>query len=204
MPSLTPCCGTSVGALIHDEDGRLLMIERAWHPVGIAPVAGHVRDAHTDPVSALVEETAEEVGLVATGHRMLVRDLWLPNLCASPPAVIPGHLWDLAEVDAAGELSPDPTETRGAAFYTADEQAELARRTLAYAYGDISETEYTADPGLEAVWMELLHTARRLPIHLSQRDLAMVRRVYTTPPHNYWNGERLVPAADVARDRVPA
>ena len=46
---MTTCCGTSVGVLITDSDGRLLMIERGWWPRGIAPVAGHVYDAPRMP-----------------------------------------------------------------------------------------------------------------------------------------------------------
>src|SRR5690625_4332025 len=99
------CCGTSVGVIATDAADRTLMITRGWYPVGIAPVAGHVADAHTDPAAALVAEVREETGLEVTGHRMLAEDLWLPNLCASPPTEIPGHRWSVATADVTGTLA---------------------------------------------------------------------------------------------------
>ncbi|MBB4929202.1 ADP-ribose pyrophosphatase YjhB (NUDIX family) [Lipingzhangella halophila] len=197
MPSR--CCGTSVGVIVTDDQGRMLMIERGWYPLGIAPVAGHVTDAHDDPAAALAAEVAEETGLVVTHHEM-VWEGWLPNLCASPPAPIPGHHWSLATATVTGTLAPDPIETKGAAWYSEEEIHALAVRTISYARGQITDEGFAAEPGLEPVWLELLHTAGVVYVVDLQRVL--LRRLYTTPPESYWMGDRLVSAAQVATRRV--
>lgn len=190
------CCGTSVGVIIADGADRLLMIERGWYPTGIAPVAGHVADAHATTTDALVAEVHEEVGLTVTSHHVLWQG-WLPNLCQSPPAQpIPGHHWTLVEATATGTLAPAADETRGAAWYTQAEVRALAERTLAYARGQVSEAAWETRPGLEPVWLELLTTAGLLG--LDDEELALARRLYTTPPTDYWTGGQLVPATDLA------
>src|SRR5690606_13226282 len=172
------------------------MIERGWYPTGIAPVAGHIADAHTDAVSALAAEVAEEVGLTVTSHHVLWQG-WLPNLCASPPAQpIPGHHWTVATATATGTLRPAVGETRGAAWYTQAEVRALAARTLAYARGQVGEAAWEHNPGLEPVWLELLTHAGLLD--LDDEELALARRLYTTPPTDYWSSGRLVPATDLA------
>lgn len=192
MTTITRCCGTSVGVLVHDDTDRLLMITRGWYPTGVAPVAGHIADEHTNAVAALTAEVREETGLTVTSHRVLWEG-WLPNLCQSLPALpIPGHRWVVAAATAVGELTPDPEETRGASWYTPAEVQTLARRTLAYGRGEVSQGAYQTSPGLEAVWLRHLATAGLL--RLSSDDLAVAERLYTTPPAEYWTGDRLVPA----------
>ncbi len=196
------CCGTSVGVLIQDEQSRVLMIERGWWPLGIAPVAGHVYDAHTDAAQALVAEVREEVGLQVTGAKLL----WeghLPNRCASLPADPPGHYWWVYRASATGTLTPAAGETKGAAWYTLDQLNHLAARTLEHARGATTTEEFAAKPGLEAVWCELLarvvdvEEARpggRLVINGAGRDLRPyeepVRDLYTQAPPQYWKGGR--------------
>src|SRR5690606_24998675 len=190
------CCGTSVGAIVRDEECALVMVERGWYPTGIAPVAGHVLDAHTDAAAALAAEVAEEVGLTVTSHRVLWQG-WLPNLCASPPALpLPGHHWTVATATATGTLRPAAGETRGAAWYTPEQVRAPAARTLAYARGQASQAEWEARPRLEPVWCHLLTTAGLLS--LTGAEVAHVRRLYTAPPDAYWVTDRLVPATTVA------
>lgn len=182
------CCGTSVGVIITDEHQRLLMVERGWFPHGIAPVAGHVYDEHTDVVDALSAEVEEEVGLKVTSSERVGRG-HIPNLCASlPHEPRPGHYWWLYRATATGTLRPAPGETRGAAWYTPEQVRALADRTLAHARGEITEDEFRADPGLEAVWIRLLHQAGMLEV--SHEDLALARTLYSTAPSAYWLGGR--------------
>lgn len=190
MPSMTPCCGTSIGVIITDAAGRLLMIERGWYPVGIAPVAGHIADAHTDATSALVAEVSEEVGLTVASYRIGAEDFWLPNLCASPPAPIPGHRWVLGMATVTGELAPDPTETKGARYYVPGEAEALVERTLSLGRDEITDAQFAAEPGMEPVWIELLHRAGLRDS--SEAERAVARRLYTTPPTCYWDAVREV------------
>jgi ADP-ribose pyrophosphatase YjhB (NUDIX family) len=182
------CCGTSVGILIEDQEQRLLMVTRGWWPKGTAPVAGHVRDAHTSVAEALVAEVQEETGLTVTGSGLL----WeghLPNLCASLPALPnPGHYWWVAAATAEGTLTPAPGETKGAAWYTRAEIDALAQATLDhYRSGGIPADQ--PDDSLETVWLRLLWETGRLP-WLDEDDLAVAEKAYSTAPSEYWLGGR--------------
>lgn len=182
------CCGTSIGVIITDAQDRLLMVTRGWWPKGTAPVAGHVKDAHTDVAGALVAEVQEEVGLTVTGSG-LVWEGHLPNLCASLPAEPrPGHYWHLATATAEGTVVAAEGETQGAAWYTPAEVTTLAAATLAhYRAGGLPADQ--PDNSMEAVWLRLLHEAGRLP-WMSETDLALAERAYSTAPGEYWLGGR--------------
>jgi ADP-ribose pyrophosphatase YjhB (NUDIX family) len=181
------CCGTSVGILIENEAGGLLMVTRGWWPRGTAPVAGHVRDSHTSVAAALVAEVQEEVGLTVTGSSLIWQGR-LPNLCASLPALPEaGHDWAVAVATAEGEIRPAPGETKGARFYDPEEVHALAEVTLShYRAGGAAAAQ--PDASLEAVWLRLLHETERL--ELSRADLAVAASAYTTPPGAYWLGGR--------------
>jgi ADP-ribose pyrophosphatase YjhB (NUDIX family) len=178
------CCGTSVGAIITDEAGRMLMVTRGWHPIGIAPVAGHARDVHSSVLDALVAEVREEVGLTVTGHQQ-VWEGRLDNLCSNMPASPAGHYWWVHDVTASGTVSAAPVETRGADWYTPDQVQALAERTLDHAHSGLAAADQPV-ASLEAVWIELLHQAGR--IRVRDFDLEAARRLYTTPPATYWRG----------------
>ena len=205
MRPIDPCCGASVGALITRSDGALLMIERGWYPVGMAPPGGH--DDHNGGTAAsIAAEVTEEVGLTATSHEVLADGLWLPNLCQSPPAAVPGHWWTVARVEATGALAPDPVETKGARWVGPGELEELVEVTVALAVDELTEFEFADDPGLEPIWIELLHAAGVRTATARERRLA--RRLYTTPPTHYWHDAEQceVPVEEYAAyiDRVPA
>lgn len=180
------CCGSSVGVLIEDQEGRLLMIERGWWPLGAAPVAGHVYDAHHDAAQAAVAETEEEVGLTVTGVPTLLWEGRLPNRCASLPADPPGHYWWLYHAQAAGELRPAPGEARGAGWYTPEQVDQMAQATVDHAAAGRSTDTLPAD-ALEAVWVEHLVQVGWIS---AARDLEAVARLYTTPPPAFWRGGR--------------
>ncbi|WP_017578583.1 NUDIX hydrolase [Nocardiopsis kunsanensis] len=182
------CCGTSIGVIITDEQDRLLMITRGWWPKGTAPVAGHVKDEHTNVAAALVAEVEEEVGLAVTGSA-LVWEGHLPNLCASLPHLPrPGHYWHLATATAEGEIVAAEGETKGAAFYDRDEVDFLAKATLEH-YRSGGTAAGQPDASLEAVWLRLLFEADRLP-WLTEDELDLAEAAYTTEPGEYWLGGR--------------
>ena len=67
------------------------------------------------------------------------------------------HLWWVYIArDYSGQLRPDKDETDGAAFYTKDEVAKLAKRTKDLRQGNISQEEFDENPGLEEVWLDML------------------------------------------------
>ncbi|MFI6129179.1 NUDIX hydrolase [Micromonospora sp. NPDC051141] len=150
------CDNTSVGVLIADPAGRLLLLRRATPPVGVAPVAGHVDD-HGTPADAARQEVAEEVGL--TVRRLdLVAEGWRPNACRRPAGPRgTGHHWFLYRAVVAGTVRPDPAAAREVRWHTPDEVQHLVRRTVAYANGHVTAELFADAPGIEPVWVRFLH-----------------------------------------------
>ncbi|MCY9787938.1 NUDIX domain-containing protein [Nocardiopsis sp. EMB25] len=184
------CCGTSVGARVRRRTTtgwEYLLIGRGWWPLGQAPVAGHVRDAHTDVVAALLAEMAEETGLTVAGYRFL-HEGYLPNLCASLPAQPrAGHYWWIYDATVTGTLTPDPEETTGAGWVDADRLQELADITICHA-ADARPARDLPPQALEAVWVE--HLARTGDIQATTDERKIVARLYTVAPDAYWLGGR--------------
>jgi ADP-ribose pyrophosphatase YjhB (NUDIX family) len=169
------CDNASVGVLITDYQGRLLMIRRASFPVGIAPVAGHVFDEHTGYEEAAYAETEEEVGMLARGLVDTGTGGWRPNRCGArdqgddPRA--PGHEWKIYAAVASGE--PRTTdEAKEVGWYSQADIQALADRTARYALGGLHQKLFEAKPGLEPVWVGFLQDLG--VIHLAQYVLDAV------------------------------
>ncbi|MFE0270484.1 NUDIX hydrolase [Nocardiopsis alba] len=181
------CCGSSVGALARRRtaDGtawEYLLIGRAWWPIGWAPVAGHVWDAHTDVLAALVAELREEAGLFLLASSLMF-EVDLGNLCQAPPSLAHGHHWWVFRVDVTGELAPDMAETTGARWVPEAELQAMADTTMAHALaGDHARD--LAPTALEAVWVELM--ARAEIITATPEARVAVARLYSTPPDQEW------------------
>jgi len=56
------CDNKSVGVIVQNDGGDILLLHRARFPFGMAPPAGHIDD-HGSPEQAAVTEVFEEVGL---------------------------------------------------------------------------------------------------------------------------------------------
>ncbi|MDX6740044.1 NUDIX domain-containing protein [Actinocorallia sp. A-T 12471] len=171
------CDTASAGIVVRDERGRVLLLTRATAPAGVAPAAGHVFDGHEvlrDDGSvdveasfraAAVAELAEELGLSVSPEALTeVTGGWRPSPCrrALPPRAEAGHEWRVyaaAAAEVSGVLTPSPDEASGARWYPADEVQALAERTGAQAAGLVSDAEFAADPGIQAVWVRWLADA---------------------------------------------
>lgn len=181
------CDNTSVGVLIPGPAGRLLMVRRLRPPFGIAPVAGHVDD-HNGIIGAAIAEVAEEVGLEVQGLKFLGAP-WRDNICRRRPGPLGfGHAWNLYLADTTGTVTTAPDETAEARWYEPAEIQQLAERTVAYARGRISTAAFTAEPGLEPVWVRFLAELRL--IHLSIADLALVDTLACRSPYEPPDGVR--------------
>ncbi|SEU46724.1 NUDIX domain-containing protein [Nonomuraea wenchangensis] len=149
------CDNTSVGALIFDQQGRLLVFDRNTDPPGVAGPAGHVDD-HGGPMDAVCTEVFEEVGLTVMSAE-LVTGGWHPNQCRRLPGPRGvGHQWQIFRVEVAGELNPSTRETRNARWADRVELQSLTHRTIDYACGWLAYEEFRARPGIEPVWLPTL------------------------------------------------
>ena len=131
------CDHTSVGVLIFNKAGELLLIDRGTFPFGMAPPAGHV-DEHGSYEQAAIDEVREEVGL-----EVLDLELVAEGRVENPCRRVNGtwHYWKVYRATADGELNLSPRETRGAEWCDVPRLRELG------ALGVSEESEH-----LESVW----------------------------------------------------
>lgn len=175
------CDNASVGVLIFDGEGRLLMLHRAHPPIGIAPVAGHVFDEHEGYMEAAQAEVEEEVGLTVTSLELLGVGGWRPNKCgATDPGSDSrgvGHQWQIFRAEVTGE--PHATdEAKSIAMVGAARLQALAERTALYARREITQEQFGKQPGLEPVWCDFL--SRLDMIDVPSTDLSLIGYVAAT------------------------
>lgn len=185
------CDNTSVGVIIEDEAGRLLMFDRARFPIGTAPAAGHV-DGHGGYEAAARTEVEEELGLTVVELTPAVhwshpdrRGMWRRNACRwhpGPRGV--GHEWKVYHAVVTGELQPSAWETKNTRWIDRYDLPALADRTHAYAKGLISAAEFAASPGIEPVWVRFLVEAELLYLDdLTANDyLTAIDELAARPP----------------------
>ena len=142
------CDNRSVGMIVRNDKGELLLIERKKEPYGFAPPAGHVDD-HGSFEDAARVELEEEVGLVAESLE-LVAEGRKDNTCRREGG--DHHKWKIYRVTATGEVKRSKEETKQAGWYTPLAIQKLAAKTEKYNRGEISEKEWRRSPGIEPVW----------------------------------------------------
>jgi ADP-ribose pyrophosphatase YjhB (NUDIX family) len=144
------CDHTSVGMIVRNHTGDILLIERKKPPYGFAAPAGHVDGDDSYEVAAR-RELQEEVGLDA-GALQLVIDQDVDNPCRRQDGT--WHHWKVYEVVASGTLRPSQDETKQAYWASPEELKRLTTRTRQFLAGTIPEAEWDRSPGLEPVWYE--------------------------------------------------
>ncbi len=82
----------SVGVIIRNQKGAILMMERIFEPFGWACPAGHI-DKGESPEDAMIRETKEETNLDIKEYKLLLHEYVEWNNCRSGA----GHDWFLFE-----------------------------------------------------------------------------------------------------------
>lgn len=111
----------SVGAVIVNKVGEILLVDRKWPPPGFAGVAGHV-DEGDSPEEAIIREVLEESGLTATKTELLYEEFIEWNYCNSG---VTGHHWYLYKVTTTGEPAPQLDEVKSIGWYSKERLSEL-------------------------------------------------------------------------------
>ena len=152
------CDNRSVGIILRNHHGGYALLKRGRFPIGIAPPAGHI-DTHGNPEQAAVDEAREELGVqlaVAALRKTAIYERRVENVCRR----IGGghHVWNVYEAETEQlDLTPDPDETHGAAWYSSTALQVLANRTRRFQKGQIQHTAWAEQPGLEEVWLGFLN-----------------------------------------------
>ena len=148
------CDHKSVGVIIKNDAGEILLIERKKFPFGFAPPAGHVDD-FASPEACARGEVEEEVGLTVTTLTLLHEET-KQNPCRREGG--DHHHWWVYEAEVTGEVQGSEDETKQVGWYNQEKISALTERTEACLRGEMNETEWEVSPGLEPVWAELFNT----------------------------------------------
>lgn len=99
----------SVGAIITNDKGEILMIDRVKKPYGWACPAGHVDDGET-PEDAMVREVREETGLDVREYELAHHEFVEWNTCSRD---VRGHDWYVFVVKSyTGEVDIEKEEAK--------------------------------------------------------------------------------------------
>jgi 8-oxo-dGTP pyrophosphatase MutT (NUDIX family) len=169
-PAPWTCDGHSVGILIADEDGRILIGDRT-DGAGAAPPAGHVYDEHTSYRAAARAEVTEETGLTVTSLTEVAGG-WRANRCRRQDGgpVPSGHQWMVYRATVAGRLTVDDESFTNVRYASRDELAALTDRTLARVHGEITPDDWRRAPGIEPVWVQWLSRAGLIAVSFTEME----------------------------------
>lgn len=113
----------SVGAVI-EREGKYLLINRKYEPLGFAGLAGHIDEGEDDPAKAMAREVFEESGLKVEKYRPLFQEEVEGNWCYRGIDV---HFWYLYGCEVSGEEVWEKNEAKSMGWYTAEQIKEMWR-----------------------------------------------------------------------------
>lgn len=112
---------SSVSAIIK-RGNKILMIDRAYFPLGWACVAGHV-DENETPQKTLKREIKEEINLEMKNCRLLIHEYVSWNKCVKG---VTGHDWYIYQVEEwQGKVKRNIRETKAVGWFTPKEINKL-------------------------------------------------------------------------------
>ena len=150
------CDHLSVGVVIGNQAGEILLIERARLPWGWACVSGHVDEDVNEAGQPLWSvaarrEVQEEVGL-ELGEMREVGHGVKANSCRREDGQ--WHEWAVFEATSTGEVSIEQSEVKRWMWANEEQIHSLALRTREWEKGLIGEQDWREKPGLEPVWQQ--------------------------------------------------
>jgi ADP-ribose pyrophosphatase YjhB (NUDIX family) len=123
------CDNKSVGVILSNDKGEVLLIDRAKFPFGLAAPAGHV-DNHGTLEQTAISEVQEEVGIeIEISSLVKVIDKRrIDNKCRRPGGDF--HDWTIFTAQTVStEINRSQDETLGAKWYSKEELREIAQNT---------------------------------------------------------------------------
>jgi 8-oxo-dGTP pyrophosphatase MutT (NUDIX family) len=145
----TRCDNTSVGIILENKIGEILLLNRAKFPFGLAAPAGHI-DNHGSPEQAMIDEVSEEVGLYIASKSLekVIDARRIDNKCRRAEG--DHHYWTVFRAsNVEGEFEPSADETLGVEWVSLDRLNELSKSTI-----DREDTPASrGDQVLEPIWL---------------------------------------------------
>jgi len=173
------CNHTCVGVLIVDAPGRYLLIKDAEYPHIWTSVTGH-GDTHGDLELVARIEVAEQLGMAVMSLERLI-DGWRTDQChrVVQAGRSSGHHWTIYRATVTGALAPSAAYACDIRWIDRTELQALADRTIAYARGVVTETDWSADPGLEPNWVWWM--CKLSDVNVGAADLARIKNLADRP-----------------------
>ena len=114
----------SVGAVIRDKEGKILLVDRAIFPPGLAGIAGHL-DEGEKPEEAITREIGEEANLAVKKLRLLLHNFVDWNECSRG---VKGHEWYVFEAECAGTPEKNDRESKSIGYYSVEELKKIEEK----------------------------------------------------------------------------
>lgn len=123
----------SVGAIITNDKGEYLLIDRLKQPFGFACPAGHI-DEGEHRLTALLREVEEETGLIPWHVEEIFMDSIVSDFKVIPNEPcsrgVKNHVWYLYYVKANGELIFKADEVKSIDWYSIEQIKELPLESI--------------------------------------------------------------------------
>lgn len=117
------CNHTSVGVILTNASGQILLIDRKRFPLFFACPAGHLEEGE-QPEAGAIREAKEEVGFNISNLQLVLHERF-DNPCRRQDGI--WHEWWVYRADFFGELQASQDETKSAGWYDRDEIEALKK-----------------------------------------------------------------------------
>lgn len=117
------CNHTSVGMILTNSQGQILLIDRKRFPLFFACPAGHLEEAE-QPEAGAIREAREEVGFDISNLQLVLHERF-ENPCRRQDGT--WHEWWVYRADFTGELKGSQDETKSVGWYKGEEIQALKK-----------------------------------------------------------------------------
>ena len=115
-----------VAAVIRNDKGKYLIIDRAIEPYGHGCISGHINEGE-GPEEALIREVREESGLEVIDHKLILEKKIKGRKCFLDDV---DHYCHIFECKVDGKIKHDPREVKSIEWYGKEDIKRLKLEPL--------------------------------------------------------------------------